>query len=111
MKAELEKTIGNWTYVRCEVWVHTGTSLSVSITKQCEACGTTNIRFMHILEHEEDKRVICVGIECAGDLLEDWELPRLAENETKRKERWRIHYGNPGRCFTTYADLEAKGRV
>src|SRR5690242_20020080 len=111
MKPELEKTIGDWSYVRCEVWVHTGKGVSVDITKECQACGNTNLRFEHILEHEEDKRVISVGIECAGDLLEDWEIPRLAENETRRKERWRIHYSRPGLCFTTYADLEEKGKV
>ena len=37
----------------------------MDITNQCAACGNTNIRFTHTLEHREDKRQISVGIECA----------------------------------------------
>jgi len=111
MKPELAKTIGDWSYVRCEVWVHTGAAVSVDITQQCEACSNTNLRFVHVLEHMEDDRQIGVGIECAGMLLEDWELPRLAENETKRKEKWRMEYGRPGRCYTTIEDLVKRGTL
>ena len=79
MNPELEKTVGQWSYICCEVWIHTGKGVSVDITNQCAACGNTNIRFTHTLEHREDKKQISVGIECAGILMDDWELPRLAE--------------------------------
>jgi hypothetical protein len=113
MKQELEKTRGQWIFDRCEVMVHMETAITVDISRQCEACGNCNLRFEHILEHEDGGRFICVGIKCARMLLDklDRHLPRLAENETARKARWRIHYGKPGRCFTTYADLEEKGKV
>jgi len=80
---------------------------------QCAACNNTNLRFIHVLEHPETKEQIQVGIECARILVcpEDSHLPRLAENETKRKERWRQHYGTRGRCFTDEQDLIERGKL
>lgn len=112
MIAELESTIGQWFYVCCFVMVKTGTS-GVTIGRECAACLSTNLRFTHVLEHEEDGRQLEVGIDCARLLLDpsDSEIPRLAENETKRKEGWRIHYRKPGRCITTVDDLENRGKL
>ena len=62
----------------------------MDIIQQCEACSNTNLCFVHILEHEEDKRLISVGIECAGDLLEDWYLPPTGR-ERDQKERAVAH--------------------
>jgi len=63
------------------------------------------------LEHVEDKRQMQVGIECARILM-DSDVPRLAENETKRKERWRREvYLKPGRCWTTIEDLKDEGKL
>jgi hypothetical protein len=59
----------------------------------------------------EDGRQIDVGIECARVLMEDYEVPSLAENETKGKERWRVRYRTPGRCSTTVDDLEDRGKL
>jgi len=42
---------------------------------------------------------------------EERELPQLAENETARKERWRLRYKNYGLCVTTYEDLRGKRAV
>jgi len=108
MRPRIGDTSEQWGYVWCECFVRTSSGIHVSITYECFACGNSNLRFIHRLE---DKRQIQVGIECAGILLDDSELPRLAENEVKRKEKWRIHYGNPGRCWVTVADLEAKGKL
>src|SRR5262245_1916467 len=106
LKPELEATIGQWEFVCCETWIHIATSISTHITQQCQGCGNTNIRFLHTLQHAEDKtRQITVGIECARVLLDDSEVPRLAENEVKRKEKWRVHYKKPGRCWVDIQDL------
>jgi len=80
---------------------------------ECAACGNHNLRFIHTLEHLDDGRQIDVGIECARVLVspEDSELPKLAENETKRKERWRKVYRRPGRCSTGVTDLENRGKL
>ena len=84
----------------------------MSFTYECTACGNTNLRFIHTLENQEDKRQIAVGIECARILLEGSEIPALAENETKRKERWRREkYRTPGRCSTTIDDLFERGKL
>jgi hypothetical protein len=111
MRPEMEATAGQWVYVYCECHVHVASTLAVAITYRCEACGNTNLRFIHTLEHLETKKQIQVGIECACILMDD-DLPYLAENETKRKERWRRErFNRPGRCSTTPEDLEERGKI
>ena len=113
-ETELIATAGQWFYVCCYCMVHIDTGSGVTSTgPNCVVCHNTNLRFVHVLEHVDEDRQIQVGIECARRLVDpsDWETPRLAENETKRKERWRIHYKNPGRCVTTVEDLEKRGKL
>lgn len=104
---------GQWEYICCECFVqlNTGTGVFASLTRECSACGNTNLRFMHTLQQVEGGRQIWVGIECACVLTDDDELPRLAENEVKRKERWRIFYKKPGRCTANVVDLENRGKL
>jgi hypothetical protein len=91
--------------------VQAGAGLSVHLAYECAACANTNLRFIHTLEHLEDGRQIAVGIECARVLLQDNELPTLAENEVKRKQRWRIIYKKPGRCSADLLDLQNRGKL
>ena len=85
--------------------------LRVAFNRQCARCQTKNLRFIHVLEHK-DGHQIHVGIECAGVLIRNFELPRLAENETKRKAEWREQkYKTPGRCFTTPEQLVERGKL
>ena len=112
---ELAATVGQWVYLccYCVVKIETEYGVTHSAGPECAACHNTNLRFVHVLEHDEDESQIEVGIECARTLVDpsDSEIPRLAENETKRKEGWRVHYRNPGRCVTTFADLEKRGKL
>jgi hypothetical protein len=101
---------GQWAYIVCHCIVKIGRS-GVSFTYECDACGNTNLRFIHTLEPLEDKRQIAVGIECARFLMNGSEMPALAENETKRKESWRRRYRTPGRCSTDIVDLEKRGKL
>lgn len=110
MTPEMACTVGRWDYICCHCIVRIKTGFTCS-GPECAACGNLNLRFVHTLEHLEDGRQIEVGIECASALLEDRELPRLAENEVKRKEGWRIRYRNPGRCVCTPQDLENRGKL
>lgn len=107
----LAATVGQWVYVCCYCMVKLGTG-GVSVTYECSACLNTNLRFMHVLEHENGRQIY-VGVECARTLLDpsDSEIPSLAENETKRKETWRIFYRKPGRCVTTTDDLRNRGKL
>ena len=111
IKPELAVTIGQWVYVWCQTYIqfpsHSGVQAFFSY--ECAACGNTNLRFEHILEHKTTGRQIVVGLDCACALLDDDELPRLAENEVKRKERWRIFYKKRGRCIADREDLEKRG--
>ena len=111
MKPELAATAGQWTYVCCETRIQLPSSggIHTSCRPECSACGNTNLRFEHWLEHVETKQMIVVGLDCACVLVEDDDLPRLAENEVKRKERWRIFYRKPGRCTAYVHDLEKRG--
>jgi hypothetical protein len=49
IKPELAATIGEWDYVCCHCIVKTGSGVSISY--ECDACGNTNLRFIHTLEH------------------------------------------------------------
>jgi hypothetical protein len=111
IRPEFAHTLGQWEYIRCECLVKMPTRGGVFFTYQCEACGNTNLRFIHTLEHPETKQSISAGLECASVLADDYDVPQLAENETKRKERWRRHYRTPGRCQTTIGDLIEKGKL
>ena len=112
LKSELAATVGQWEYVCCECMVNVGSGAIAIITRACDACGNTNLRFIHTLESVEDRKLIDVGIECARLLMEGSDIPVLAENETKRKERWRREvYFRPGRCCTTVDDLIERGKL
>ncbi len=102
---------GEWTYLCCETYIRGSSGLRVAFNRQCARCQTKNLRFIHVLEHK-DGHQIHVGIECAGVLIRNFELPRLAENETKRKAEWREQkYKTPGRCFTTPEQLVERGKL
>lgn len=111
MRPEMTATIGQWVYVWCECHVRLPSGITVAFLYQCAACSNSNLRFIHILERVETKEQIWVGIECAGVLMDDFELPRLAENEVKRKERGRQHYRKPGKCIAGLPELEARGKI
>lgn len=110
LKPVLATTAGQWEYIGCHCLVDFG-SRGVIFTYECEACSNHNLRFIHTLE-QEGGRQIQVGIECARALMEGSDIPALAENETKRKERWRREkYRTPGRCSTTIDDLIERGKL
>lgn len=114
VKSELESTVGRWAYVSCHCMVSVRSGVTADITYECGACGNTNLRFIHTVENMDSEQLIEVGIECAALLvgIEDCDLPRLAENETRRKERWRREvFRRPGRCITTVEDLEKRGKL
>lgn len=113
LKPELAATVGQWEYLCCECNVNLGSGVRAIITRDCLACGNYNLRFFHTLVNLEDHRLIEVGIECARILLppDEWKIPGLAENEVKRKERWRIHYRRPGRCTATIQNLMERGKL
>jgi hypothetical protein len=112
---KLDATIGQWEYSRCYCSVGVGDRDWTCYGRSCSMCGNKNLRFIHVLRHLVDKPrwQIEVGIECAGVLVRavDELLPRLAENETARKEKWRKRYKNFGLCVTTVADLENRGKL
>jgi hypothetical protein len=104
---------GQWLYSRCYCNVTIGARDWTYYGNKCAACGNTNLRFLHVLKHIVARKEITVGIECARNLVfkDQRDLPQLAENETARKERWRLRYGNYGLCVTTVEELEVKGKL
>lgn len=113
MKPELEATVGKWKYKYCSVTV--GDS---ALSRGCQVCGR-HTRYGHTLLYPKElgrvagtfENYLFAGVDCAAKLLpsEHSEIPRLAENETKRKEGWRIHYENFGECITTVDNLIERG--
>lgn len=111
-------TEGGWIYHWCETEVGSRTD---DARHACMLCST-RMRFGHVVSYpKEQKRFpgivenqLSVGIECAVKLLppDQADIPRLAEQETARKERWRRDvYGTPGICKTTIDDLIDKGKL
>jgi len=111
IKPDLASTAGQWEYVCCWCVVSLRRTGGVYVEYECSACGNTNLRFMHVLEHTDTQRQIIVGRDCADALMGGSEIPNLAETETKRKESWRVHYRRPGRCSTDIQDLENRGKL
>ena len=110
-------TEGGWVYSRCETIVGSRTDEG----RRCMLCHT-RVRFSHVVTYPKEIRrfpgivenQLGVGIECAVKLLppDQADIPRLAENETARKERWRRDvFGTPGTCKTTIDDLIEKGKL
>jgi len=112
---DVSSTEGKWEYLDCRVQVG-----RIDRRVPCQLCGTP-MRYEHMLTYPSELGTvrgttynrIFVGVECAVKLLspDQEEIPRLAENETKRKEQWRIRYQNPGVCRTTIDDLIDKGKL
>jgi hypothetical protein len=59
----------------------------------CMMCGREEIRYVHILSHEEIDETFRVGCVCAekmtGDYVNPKERQRQLENKAKRKENWK----------------------
>lgn len=121
---ELLTTAGDWIYVSCRVFVRlkTGGATHTQEGGVCQLCGNNNVQFVHTLEYlpdvdagkpSSDVRRVEVGIDCARILAgpDEAYIPVLAENETKRKRKWRIHYRRPGICTTTPEDLDTRGKL
>lgn len=116
-KPGIAGTEGKWEYKLCR----TSVGSAVTGEKRCDLCNAP-MRFTHtVYLPRELGRVqgacynnLFVGVDCAARLIapEDADLPRLAENETARKERWRRDvFGTPGSCKTTVDDLIEKGKL
>ena len=70
----------------------------------CELCDCSQVRFVHVMRHDEYFETVSVGCICAGimegDILAARERERLMKNRAKRKRnfphrQWRKNwYGN-----------------
>jgi hypothetical protein len=110
-------TEGGWVYQRCKTVVGSRTDDG----GRCMLCNAP-MRFGHEVTYPKElkrfpgivENQLSVGAECAAKLIppDQADIPRLAENETARKERWRRDvFGTPGICKTTVDDLIEKGKL
>jgi hypothetical protein len=112
---DVSGTEGKWEYKYCRVSVG-----KTALSGKCQLCGAS-MRYTHALFYPTELGYIkglmynhiFVGVDCAEKLLpaDECDIPRLAENETKRKVGWRIHYENFGECKTTVDNLVEKGKL
>jgi hypothetical protein len=110
---DIRGTVGLWKYKECTVDVGDSDRRG-----RCQVCGSA-MRFAHRLIYPKElgrvrgtyENYIFVGIECAAELLpaNECHIPRLAENETQRKARWRVRYENWGICRTSIDNLIDRG--
>lgn len=58
----------------------------------CELCGCSQVRFVHVMRHDEYFETVSVGCICAGimegDILAARERERLMKNRAKRKRNF-----------------------
>lgn len=122
---QLLATAGDWIYVSCRVMVELRATSGAKLTREgglCQLCGNNNVKFIHTLEYLPDidankptseVRRVDVGLDCARILLgkEEAYIADVAENETHRKRRWRVHYRRPGICITDVEDLSTRGKL
>jgi hypothetical protein len=110
-------TESGWEYQRCATAVGSRTDEG----RLCMLCNAP-MRFGHVVTYPKElkrfpgivENQLSVGVECAIKLIpsDQADIPRLAENETARKERWRRDvFGTPGICKTTIDDLIEKGKL
>jgi hypothetical protein len=52
---------------------------------ECDACGTTEIRYVHRLDHPEAERSLEVGCVCAEKLTGDYVAHRMVERALKNR--------------------------
>ena len=59
---------------------------------ECELCGCSNVRYEHIMQHEQYFEPVTVGCICAGimegDILRARERERLMRNRAKRRRNF-----------------------
>jgi hypothetical protein len=59
----------------------------------CMMCGKEDLRYVHVLSHDEVSETFRVGCVCAekmtGDYINPKERQRQLENRAKRKETWK----------------------
>jgi len=111
MKPEMEATVGQWEYIHCSCMIE-GPGFA-DFPVKCQACGFPTVRYTHTLKNQNSGRELYVGVDCATILVGGFDdIPTLAENETKRKERWRRdRFDRPGVCKTTIDDLIERGKL
>lgn len=80
----------------------------------CELCGCSNVRFEHIMAHEEYFEEVTVGCICAGimegDILKAKERERLMRNRAQRRKRFVAkgwEYDPWGKLYRDYKDMRA----
>ncbi|EFA2750449.1 hypothetical protein DEL18_000661 [Escherichia coli] len=73
-------------------WVNVGVEDLEESRKICDMCGKTEIRYVHIMSHENYPDYLEVGCICAGHLENDYDSPRKRESEIKsrsaKRKRW-----------------------
>lgn len=76
----------------------------------CEACGRSDLRFVHTLEHSDYDRDVETGCECAAKLERDKAGPKAREhrlkNLAKRRANWLTRYWMTSQKGGKYLNIE-----
>jgi hypothetical protein len=66
------------------------------LTQVCEMCGTTRIRYVHVMEHDDHPEHLKCGCICAGRMEEDYGAAKARETRAGRRAkfakspRWKV---------------------
>ena len=76
---------------------------------ECELCGYENVRYIHVMEHDEYFEKLYVGCICAGimegNILAAQECDRKMKNRSKRKQNfpnWKWKIARNGAYYVEY---------
>ena len=94
-------------------WSYAGVEDLEEPTGECEMCGNEQVRYIHLLSHEEVDHDIRTGCVCAEKLVEGYVRPRRVEQGLRgralRRDRWLTRAWRRSRKGNPY--LRASGRV
>ena len=62
--------------------------------EDCQMCGKENIRYVHVMKHENYGKILDVGCICAGKMTNDYEGSRQRDqafrNKISRRNKWLV---------------------
>ena len=70
-------------------WTCVGVEDLEQPSELCAMCESTQIRYVHTMEHPDYPETLCVGCVCAENMEQDYLRPRLREQNLRSKSRRR----------------------
>tara|TARA_R110002074_G_scaffold246040_3_gene418011 strand:- start:883 stop:1419 length:537 start_codon:yes stop_codon:yes gene_type:complete len=91
-------------------WICVGEDDLGEPSQLCEMCESTEIRYVHFMQHSEYPEVLGVGCVCAENMENDYINPRIREtrlrSKARRRRTWSSRIWKPSKAGNTYLNTE-----